>query len=163
MRTAFVEEFAPDMIGEEINGELSTSSLFGYFASYKCDGRTEPQFLACLRILITGKRLVCCCAFSDALAAYREWHPRNKRSVTEVVWFIFQASQEVLTWMVDHNRRAFHRIHFPNTAVWVPAGWLVWERSGNEGCCGIRISGYLGSAGGRHSSWQEIKLIREHG
>ena len=156
---AMIAACAPDMKRDELDTELKQTTFFGYSGTYKSEGRTEPQFLPCVRCLLEGKRLMWCCSFSDAKAAFSEWHPRKVATVAEVVTFMFAADRDLLDWMAKNQKYIYHRVQTTATALYLPAGWLLWERTTNEGCCGVRWTGYIDN----EKNWSEIKAIRNMG
>ena len=129
--------------------------------SYKSEGRTESQFLSCLRVGIEGKRLVWAVAFSDALSTYKHYHSDSSKtpSTGDIVDFIFNADMATMQWMSQQQKFIYHRVLVANTALYIPPGFIIFERCTNEGFCGVKISGYIDEK----VCWSEIEAIRQCG
>ena len=71
--------------------------------------------------------------------------------------FIFTLTATQLEGMKQHGLHMFHKLQFPNTLIWIPAGWLVFERTSSEQLVGSKFSGF----DAHRPTLVNLKLLRE--
>lgn len=111
-----------------IDNGLKGLHLWGFVSNYKCQGRTEAQFLGTSRCVLEGRRLLWTISIQHAVTAKRNLDPTGPADMDALVKFIFSLSQPQIKWMLQHRLYIWHKMQHSGTALWTPAAYLVFER-----------------------------------
>ena len=77
-----VKEVCPFMDQDAaIDGSLKSLHLWGFVSNYKCQGRTEAQFLGTSRCVVEGRRLLWTLSIEHAITAMRNLAPDNPENM----------------------------------------------------------------------------------
>ena len=127
----------------DVDPDVKALGIYGLLPSYRCEGRVEPQFLGCGRSVIEGRRLLWTTSVRTAMIAQAAMYPAQPDAdIDGLIKFIFTFTAPQLKWMEQHGLHIVHNMQFPNTLIWIPAGWLVFERTSSEQVVGIKFSGF---------------------
>ena len=144
LQTDLIDDVMPFMDADaNIDLDVKQCSLFGLCPNYKDKGRIEPLFMGCGRLVLEGRRLVWCISVKDAMTAKMNLVPHEPvNSITELIGFIFRLSQLQVSWMKDHGLFIYHKMQFPGTMLFMPPGYIVFERTTTKAVVGVKLSGF---------------------